>query len=142
MRNEKLLLSLSASLLFASSALAQDNAFAGKDTAKLADAESGRQTYMQYCASCHGEDLKGNGPAASALKTPPADLSTLAKRHGGKFPYEYTAGVIRFGKPVSAHGSSDMPVWGPIFAMVDFHEMAIRQRIRNLCEFLASAQEK
>lgn len=106
------------------------------------DAPSGRQTYMSYCASCHGEHLKGNGPAATTLKTPPADLTQLAKRHDGKFPYEYVGGVIRFGKPFSAHGSSDMPVWGPIFSMVDFHEMAIRQRIRNLCEFLASQQEK
>jgi len=106
------------------------------------DAASGRQTYMSYCASCHGEHLKGMGPAASAMKTPPPDLTTLAKRHDGKFPYEYVGGVVRFGKPLSAHGSPDMPVWGPIFSMVDFNEVNIRQRIKNLCEFLASQQEK
>jgi len=49
---------------------------------------------------------------------------------------------VRFGKLLSAHGSSDMPVWGPIFNMVDFHEMAIRKRIKNLCDYLASQQEK
>jgi mono/diheme cytochrome c family protein len=118
-----------------------------KPVAKLASTEPvegapGRQTYMQYCASCHGENAKGGGPAAAALKTPPPDLTTLAKTHGGKFPYEYVSGVVRFGKPISSHGSSDMPVWGPIFSMVDFHEMAIRQRIKNLCDFLASLQEK
>ena len=106
------------------------------------DAASGRQTYVEYCASCHGENAKGAGPVASSLKTPPPDLTTLARRHEGKFPYEYVGGVVRFGKPISAHGSPDMPVWGPIFSLVDFHEVAIRQRIRNLCEFLASLQEK
>lgn len=106
------------------------------------DGASGRNTYMTYCASCHGENLKGVGPVASALKTQPPDLTTLAKRHDGKFPYEYVAGVVRFGKPISAHGSPDMPIWGPIFNMVDFNEVSIRQRIKNLCEFLASQQEK
>ncbi|HKV23897.1 MAG TPA: cytochrome c [Candidatus Acidoferrum sp.] len=106
------------------------------------DGPPGRQTYMHYCASCHGIDAKGGGPAASALKTPPTDLTRLAKGNGGKFPQEYVAGVVRFGKPISAHGSADMPVWGPIFSMVDFNEVAIRKRIHNLCDYLASLQEK
>jgi mono/diheme cytochrome c family protein len=132
---------LGACLLLASAGTAQVKN-SSESAATAADPASGKQTYMQYCASCHGDNLKGAGPAASTLKTPPPDLTTLAKRHDGKFPYEYVAGVVRFGKPISAHGSPDMPVWGPIFSMVDFHEVAIRQRIRNLCEFLASAQEK
>lgn len=137
-----IIVSLGAGLLLASAATAQVKTSSENAAATTADPASGKQTYMQYCASCHGDNLKGSGPGASALKTPPADLTTLAKRHDGKFPYEYVAGVVRFGKPISAHGSPDMPVWGPIFSMVDFHEVAIRQRIRNLCEFLASAQEK
>ena len=128
--------------LFAFAASALVRPVAQKTNPEPLDATSGRQTYTQYCASCHGELAKGGGPAAAALKTPPPDLTTLAKRHDGKFPYEYVAGVVRFGKPISAHGSPDMPVWGPIFSMVDFHEVAIRQRIKNLCEFLASRQEK
>jgi|SRR5690348_7527896 mono/diheme cytochrome c family protein len=137
-----ILISLGAAFLLACASRAQVQTASENAAATTVDAASGRQTYTENCASCHGDNLKGAGPAASALKTPPADLTTLAKRHGGKFPYEYVAGVVRFGKPISAHGSPDMPVWGPIFSMVDFHEVAIRQRIRNLCEFLASAQEK
>lgn len=134
--------SLGCCLLLAAAASGQVKASHENAGATPADVASGRQTYMQYCASCHGDNLKGSGPAAGALKTPPPDLTTLAKRHDGRFPDEYVAGVVRFGKPISAHGSPDMPVWGPIFSLVDFHEVAIRQRIRNLCEFLASAQEK
>ena len=139
MRHTSLAIAL---LLLASVSAAQVKPTTSTSGTEPPDAASGKQTYMQYCASCHGDNAKGSGPAATALKTPPPDLTLLAKSHGGKFPYEYVAGVVRFGKPISAHGSSDMPIWGPIFSLTDFHEFAIRQRIRNLCAFLASVQEK
>ena len=107
------------------------------------DVASGKKTYMEYCAACHGDDGKGRGAGASALKTPPSDLTTLAKRHAGKFPEDYVAEIVRIGKPIQAHGSSDMPVWGPIFGPRDkFSEVAVRRRIKNLCDYLATLQEK
>ena len=122
---------------------AQDTSAPNDLPKETPSAAHGKQTYREYCAACHGSDGRGMGPAASALKTPPADPSTLAKRHGGKFPYDYVADIVRFGKPIVAHGSNDMPVWGPIFAVRDnFNEAAVRQRIKNLCEFLATLQEK
>ena len=67
----------------------------------------------------------------------------LAKRHGGKRPHEYVSDVLRFGTRIIAHGSSDMPIWGPIFASMDgYDEVAVRKRIRDLSEFLASLQQK
>jgi len=105
---------------------------------------SGKLTYRLYCASCHGIDAKGQGPFASMLKVPPADLTTLAKRHDGKFPYDYVSDILRFGPgPTILHGSSDMPTWGSIFQYFDKNnERAVEQRIRNLCNYLASLQEK
>ena len=70
---------------------------------------TGEQMYKLYCATCHGADARGNGPLAAMLKTPPPDLTTLSKRHAGKFPHDYVANVIEFGPGVSSHGSSDMP---------------------------------
>jgi mono/diheme cytochrome c family protein len=106
-------------------------------------ATAGKQTYMHYCASCHGVDARGLGPAAPALKTTPPDLTTLAKRHNGKFPDEYVAGIVRFGQPLEAHGSSDMPVWGPVFAVSEHgNEVAVRKLIKNLCDYLSTLQEK
>jgi mono/diheme cytochrome c family protein len=103
---------------------------------------SGKTMHKQYCASCHGLDGKGRGPAAPSLNTRPADLTTLAKHHDGKFPREYVASTLRFGPGFSAHGSSDMPVWGPIFQYLDnYDEAAVRQRIKNLCDYLESIQE-
>ena len=113
---------------------------------------SGEQTYKQYCAACHGADAKGHGPVASVLTTPPPDLTTLAKSHSGKFPYDYVSSVLEFGTASSrnivsdyaypAHSSSDMPTWGPIFQYYDKQsERVVQQRIKNLCDYLASLQE-
>jgi mono/diheme cytochrome c family protein len=106
-------------------------------------AAAGRQTYAHYCASCHGPDARGSGPAAVVLKTPPPDLTTLTRRHGGKFPYEYVFGVLRFGTRFASHGSSEMPIWGPIFgSMENYNEVAVRKRIKDLSDYLASLQQK
>ncbi len=130
-------------ILVVCAAAAQDKPVVDKVPAPRTIAASGKQTYMQYCASCHGVDARGDGPAAFVLKTPPPDLTTLAKRHGGKFPYEYVSDVLRFGMRIVAHGSSDMPIWGPIFGSMDnFDEVAVRKRIKDLSDYLASLQQK
>ena len=105
---------------------------------------SGKLTFRLYCASCHGIDAKGQGPFASMLKVPPPDLTTLAKRHDGKFPYDYVSNILRFGPgPTILHGSADMPTWGPIFQYLDKNdERAVQQRIKNICNYLASLQEQ
>jgi mono/diheme cytochrome c family protein len=103
---------------------------------------SGKTMFKDYCSACHGVDGKGGGPVTPMLKVPPPDLTTLAKRHGGKFPYEYVSSILRFGPGVAAHGSSDMPTWGPIFNFMDkYNERSVQQRINNLTGYLATLQE-
>ena len=53
----------------------------------LLDSFRGPELYMAYCASCHGKDAKGDGPMAKLLKTPPPDLTAIAVRNGGMFPF-------------------------------------------------------
>jgi mono/diheme cytochrome c family protein len=133
----------SALLLISIAASGQAMPPANKKQSQMPDVASGKKTYTEYCASCHGEDGKGMGPAGSALKAPPSDLTTLAKRHAGKFPEDYVSEIVLIGKPIQAHGSSDMPVWGPIFNARDkFNDVAVKQRIKNLCAYLATLQEK
>jgi mono/diheme cytochrome c family protein len=104
---------------------------------------SGKIMFKQYCAACHGLDAKGHGPARVALKVPAADLTMLAKRHGGEFPIDLVTNVLRFGPGVAAHGSSDMPTWGGIFQYMDnYNQAAVQKRIKNLCDYLISLQEK
>jgi len=102
--------------------------------------------FNAYCAVCHGKDGKGGGPAAVALKTPPPDLSTLDQRHGGKYPAAYVASVIRFGTESSpAHGTKDMPIWGPAFASVSggiSTASEVTMRINNLTHYIETLQAK
>ena len=124
-------------------ALAKDQAIEAQAPFPSVWVPSGEVMYKQFCAACHGTHAQGNGPAASMLKTQAPDLTTLAKRHGGKFPYDYVSSVLRFGPGTTAHGSSDMPTWGPIFRTIDKDsERAAQDRIRNLVDYLASLQRK
>ena len=76
--------------------------------------EAGRADYLRYCASCHGVDAHGKGPVAETLRTPPPDLTKIAKRHGGRLPAGEIAAFIDGRSVVSAHGPREMPVWGRI----------------------------
>lgn len=104
---------------------------------------SGAEMFKSYCAVCHGKDAKGAGPATEDLKSTPPDLTTLAKRHDGKFPSDYVSNVLRNGVKAPAHGSSDMPVWGPLFASISGHDdTMVNMRISNLVRYIESLQIK
>lgn len=128
-------------LLFTPSAGADDRPTVDSSQFPPTYVPSGEHLYQQFCAACHGADAKGHGPAADSLKKPPADLTTLAQRRNGKFPYDYVSDVLHFGPGLAAHGSANMPTWGPIFLYLDKHnEAAARRRIKNLSDYLASLQ--
>jgi mono/diheme cytochrome c family protein len=76
---------------------------------------SGEVLYHRYCASCHGVAGKGDGPLAASLRKPPTDLTTLARRAGGRFDEAYVMAVIDGKRLVAEHGPREMPVWGVIF---------------------------
>lgn len=104
---------------------------------------SGKDMFNNYCAVCHGTDGKGNGPAATAMKTPPTDLTLLAKKENGKYPSAHVAAVIRGQATTPAHGSQDMPVWGPLFSSISQgHESQVQQRISNLDTYIGTLQAK
>ncbi len=103
---------------------------------------SGAGMFKEYCAVCHGTDAKGHGPAASALKQAPADLTTLAKRHDGKFPDSYVANVLRNGVKAPAHGDAEMPVWGSLFKSMDSDPAIMYVRVSSLVSYIKSLQVK
>lgn len=104
---------------------------------------SGKEMYNSYCASCHGADGKGDGPAAPALKMAATNLTTLAAQNGGTLPAAHIAAVIQGDTMTPAHGSKDMPVWGPIFMSIGGHSQAqVQLRIRNLTNYLETIQGK
>jgi mono/diheme cytochrome c family protein len=104
---------------------------------------AGQDLFSFYCATCHGSDARGNGPVAAALKTPPPDLTRLASRNGGSFPRGRVVQFIAGGGTTlrGAHGSNEMPVWGPIFRALDpSDERLVLIRIDNIVQYLESIQ--
>ena len=104
----------------------------------------GRDLFDFYCASCHGRDGKGNGPVVAALKVLPPDLTRLTQRNQGIFPRERVETFVTNGGPVlsPAHGSSEMPVWGPVFRGLDPADLLVKIRIANVVDYIASFQAK
>jgi len=101
----------------------------------------GSESYVFYCAPCHGKTGTGDGPMVAALRTRPADLTTLAERNGGVFPRErIEAYVIGTGRPIAAHGTSEMPVWGPAFRMLDGTDTRARIRVMAVVYHIESLQ--
>jgi mono/diheme cytochrome c family protein len=105
-----------------------------------ADPSSGQQMFQAYCAACHGADAKGNGPAAPALRKTPIDLTQLTKNAGGKFPELRVYDVIRGDTALSAHGSSDMPVWGRVFRSMTRSDSMTHHRLGVLTRYIESLQ--
>jgi mono/diheme cytochrome c family protein len=106
---------------------------------------NGEQMYSSYCASCHGVDGKGNGPMTSSLVQRPADLTTLRKNNGGTFPSTHIISVLQFGAKAPAHGTAEMPVWGPVFGQMNPstpQKDVVALRVSNLTRYIESLQVK
>jgi mono/diheme cytochrome c family protein len=98
--------------------------------------------FAEYCSPCHGPGGLGNGPAAAALKKPPANLTLLTKNNNGTFPQRRVEDVLRFGFDYPSHGNSEMPIWGPTFRALSADKEAVTLRIANLTEHLRTLQAK
>lgn len=103
----------------------------------------GPSLYRTYCASCHGADGKGAGPAAAALKKAPSDLTTISQRNGGEFP-AFRIGHVIDGTAdvpsITAHGTREMPVWGDLLPQ-HRDDALLKLREHNLTEYLRSLQK-
>lgn len=88
-------------------------------------------------------DAKGNGPAAFAMGTLPADLTTLARRHEGKYPAGYISALLQFGRSLAAHGSENMPVWGSRFKEIDpVRDPTGQQHVDDVVFYIGTLQVK
>jgi len=114
-----------------------------KPVPKPPSVAAGQETFLKYCASCHGKTAKGDGPAAFVLRTAPPDLTTLSKRYEDKFPAGYVSAVLTFGKSFASHGAVDMPIWGSRFKTLDpVHDPTGQQHIDDVVAYIRSLQVK
>jgi mono/diheme cytochrome c family protein len=112
-------------------------------------ADLGKREYDNNCAVCHGTKGAGNGPYGELLKRSPPDLTTMAKRNGGVFPFAAAYATIEGAGP--GHGTRDMPIWGQVYNVkgaeyyvdVPYDPNAfVRSRILALIDYLNRLQAK
>jgi mono/diheme cytochrome c family protein len=105
---------------------------------------SGRVLFRTHCATCHGDDAKGDGPMTDSLRYRPPDLTLIARRHRGSFPVDKVDRIIDGRRAVKGHGGPEMPVWGDAFKTQDagYDEAAVRAKISALVEYLRSIQAR
>ena len=112
--------------------------------AQVIDEFSGQETYMRYCAACHGESGMGDGPVAGGLPITVPDLTLLQQRSGDAFQEELLRKIIDGREVVIVHGTRYMPVWGYEFWVEEGGDEEARERVDiivdNLIEYLRSIQ--
>jgi mono/diheme cytochrome c family protein len=121
-------------------------ACSGPNSEGLITRESGRALYQQHCASCHGENARGNGPVAPFLSVAVPDLTRIAERRGGQFPSEEIFQIIDGESPRAAHGPRHMPVWGyEFFGPQGDDRLAHQQateRVERLVSYVGTLQRR
>lgn len=110
----------------------------------------GKSTFGARCALCHGADGKGGGEIAELFRVPPADLTKLAERNDGNFPFDRVYGIIVNGMDAAGHGDSEMPIWGDYFIADALEDRGVRMsdaveiaagRALSLTYYLETIQE-
>lgn len=107
----------------------------------------GKQEYLTACAACHGDAADGKGPIAAMFRTPVPDLTGVAQRNEGRFPFLKVLQIIDGRSVVRAHGDP-MPVFGGRFraeaedrGAIYGSEAIARARVLELVLFLESIQD-
>ena len=132
-----------AELVLALAVLATPAAVQAPDRHDASEAGMGQVIYTRYCAACHGREGRGDGPVAPGLVRKPIDLTALASKNGGKFPYEKVARAIDGRETTRAHGTPDMPVWGEVFAKTSGTDApSVGDAVKRITHYVWSIQGK
>jgi mono/diheme cytochrome c family protein len=90
--------------------------FVSQSLAYAAGASEGKEMYLQYCSSCHGQDGRGEGSVSEFLKVKVPDLTLLKKNNKGVYPMDQVISAIDGRRKSRLHGDPKMPVWGESFS--------------------------
>lgn len=108
---------VAAVMMIAAPAFAQDESTSTPVPSPTADQlAAGKADFMKHCAPCHSASGKGNGPEVNVIPgIKPADLTKIAMKNGGVFPFQGVEDTIDGRKKVPSHERFDMPFWGVNF---------------------------
>ncbi|MEO8360559.1 MAG: cytochrome C [Vicinamibacteria bacterium] len=152
MRNRITAIATTVTLAFGGLAVAQKTPEPSKPGADIlqqaagpdvGEAALGSTIYLRYCAVCHGRSLKGDGPIAVGLINKPVDLTALAAKNKGTFPYDKVVAMIDGRQTTRMHGTPDMPVWGDVFTLTEGTDAPNAEiAIKRLTHYIWSSQTK
>lgn len=105
--------------------------------------EMGRALFAEHCVICHGSQGRGDGMLAEELPVTPADLTGIAARNGGVFPWSDVMAKIH-----GYSGRADvMPEFGTVLSgptLMWTNEEGVRIKtprgLLAIAEYLASIQ--
>lgn len=75
---------------------------------------AGREIFVGACAGCHGAEGTGDGPMTELLTVPVPDLTGIAERDGGTFPWLKVVHMVDGRTGLRGHGGP-MPIFGAVF---------------------------
>ena len=106
----------------------------------------GAGLYLDACATCHGAGGQGDGPMRQILTVAVPDLTGLAARNGGSFPWLEVVYLVDGRTGLHGHGGA-MPVFGALMRgdtvaadAPDGTPVLVSARVLALVEYLADIQ--
>jgi mono/diheme cytochrome c family protein len=107
------------------------------------DYNSGAYLYRAFCASCHGDGGRGDGPVADLAARPPTDLTSLTQRTGGVFPRARVMSALDGTMKLEGHEPPAMPNWARVLRKTaDDDERVVRKRLEALVSHVESLQQR
>ena len=110
-----------------------------------AEVDTGKLLYLRYCASCHGNAGKGDGPLGREFKVKVPDLTILKSKYNGTYPLDQVMSAIDGSRTVRGHGDRTMPVWGDVFrdehANEKYVELVALYKIKWIAEYIGALQK-
>src|SRR5262249_51197750 len=93
--------------------------------------DPGPAIHLPYSGASHRPHGQVDGADGSFMTPKPADLTRLAEKHGGTFPFQQVMAYIDGTQDVRAHGDPVMPVWGEEFRAQAGWDMGRRVEVQG-----------
>lgn len=107
------------------------------------DYNSGAYLYKAFCASCHGEHGRGDGPVADLTEPHASNLTLLQSRAGGVYPRAQVRAVLDGTTQLKGHDGPAMPNWSRVLRSTEGgDERVLQKRLDAIVTHVETLQVK